>query len=513
MATIKAYHGYTGIARVLAEIDRRLGALLAKQEMLSFPRNPAEMLAEEEAGRRLGGEVADLLTASKVFQAHLDEGFVGEAVAEARNKLRRETDAKHVKNVGWRKTSFKLPHGLEVSLKTPYLRPTRRGLRGRPRGSGKRRGGGVGAYPVLERLGISDMVTPLTRSDIGRQLCLSSSYAEAQEQLRRHGLELDIDTLVDVAVGTGRRGLALRDDALRRARESELPEESPFAGKRLRVSLDGGRARIRYTKRRSPKGKNGRRPFTLAWKEPRIITIDVLDDEGELDRTWRPIYETTMGKADEVFTLLTGLLRLIGAHLAAEVIFVADGANWIWERLERLVKDAEIPPERVYMVLDFYHAAEHIAEALKSCKNIKNKERAALLQELCRMLLEPGGPQRVIMRLARLARGRRAAKVNKEISYLKDPLCHMEYAELRSKKVPIGSGVVESAVRRILNLRFKSASMCWRDDRLEPLLYLRAIIKSGRWDDAMTAWLKGRHWIPPAQSSFSNARFERTEAA
>ena len=243
-------------------------------------------------------------------------------------------------------------------------------------------------------------------------------------------------------------------------------------------------------------------------KEPRIITIDVLDDEGEMDRNWRPIYETTLGKADDVFALLTGLLRLIGAHLAAEVVFVSDGATWIWDRVEQLMEDAEIPRERVHIVLDFYHAAEHIADALKACKNIKAKQRAELCEELGRMLLETGGAERVIERLATFAKGRRAAKVNKEIAYLTGHVPHMGYAELRAKKIPIGSGVVESAVRRILNLRFKSASTCWRPDHLEPLLYLRAIIKSGRWDDAMKAWLDGRHWLEPEQAAFSVVALE-----
>jgi len=73
----------------------------------------------------------------------------------------------------------------------------------------------------------------------------------------------------------------------------------------------------------------------------------------------------------------------------------------------------------------------------------------------------------------------------------------MNYAALRDRKLPIGSGIVESAVRRVLNLRFKSASTCWRTDHLEPLLYLRAIAKSGRWDDFMRAWLDHAHWLQP----------------
>jgi len=48
---------------------------------------------------------------------------------------------------------------------------------------------------------------------------------------------------------------------------------------------------------------------------------------------------------------------------------------------------------------------------------------------------------------------------------------------------PIGSGIVESAVRRVINLRFKGASIFWKVEHLEPLLFLRAIWKSGWWED------------------------------
>lgn len=502
MATLQVYPARTGIAPALAEIGIRLHALWSQRED-SHPRSPTEMLDAEEARRRLGGEIADLLSAADVLRAHQDEKLVEEAVAEARRALKEKTGFKRIKNTGWRPTSVRFPHGLVLKLPTPCLRPDLRGRRGRRRGSGKRRNGGAGAYPVLERLGISDLVTPLTRSDIGRQAVLSGSFAEAQEQLRRQGLDVDIDTLVRVAVGAGVRALLLRDDALECAQAFPLPDGSPFAGKRIRVSVDGGRARVRTAKPRSRKGKNGRRPFDLDWREPRIVTIDVIDAEGEADRSWRPIYEVSMGNADEVFALLTGLLRLIGAHLAAEVVFVSDGALWIWDRLEQLVQDAEIPPERFRAVLDFYHASEHIADALKACKNIGAKARASMLKKLCRKLLEQDGAQKVIDELAPLAKGRRAAKVKKEIAYLKGHLDHMRYAELREAKVPIGSGVVESAVRRIINLRFKSASLCWRLDHLEPLMYLRAIIKAGHWDDAMRAWLQGRHWLNPEEAALS----------
>jgi hypothetical protein len=251
----------------------------------------------------------------------------------------------------------------------------------------------------------------------------------------------------------------------------------------------------------------------VAWQEPRIVTLDILDDEGKTDHRFKPTYEVSLGNADEVFGILHGMLRLVGAKHAEVVEIITDGADWIWNRLDQLVDDAEIPRERIRFVLDYYHAAEHISDALAACKNLSTKERTALYDELSRQLLEADGAKRVVARLQALARGRRAPLVRKEIRYLVDHFAQIRYAQLRAENLPIGSGLVESTVRRVLNLRFKSVSKCWRDDHLEPLLYLRALLNSGRWDELISALLARRHWLGPVSVVSPTPSPCRTQAA
>ncbi len=57
----------------------------------------------------------------------------------------------------------------------------------------------------------------------------------------------------------------------------------------------------------------------------------------------------------------------------------------------------------------------------------------------------------------------------------------------------------ESGIRRIVNLRFKAASIFWREDHVEPLLLLRAILKSGRWDAFLHGFLDRQYHLLPAQ--------------
>ena len=447
----------------------------------------------EKEASRLGSALADAIVGHAILATQVDATTRKAAARATREAFRAEGEQARIQNVGPRPVSVRLAGGAVLKLQTPYLRPSRKGLPGRPRT--KRGEGGSGRYPILDLLGIRDGVTPLVRSHVGKMVVICSSYVEAQTQLATQGLQLDVSTMVRVAVATGADGLRLRDEALQAALDGPLPEESLVAGRRIRVSLDGGRARTRQTHDKHRKQKNGRRAFDLLWREPRLITVDVLDDNGDVDKNIRPIYEVELSDADTVFKTLAGLLRFIGADQAAEVCFVADGADWIWARVDALVERAEIPPERVHKILDFYHASEHINDALKACKHLSSEERKTLHAGLSRLLVQPDGHAMVLARLTEFARGRRAAAVNKEIRYFRKHCEHMQYHAWREARVPIGSGVVESAIRRVVNQRFKGASICWREDHLLPLMYLRCVLKAGRWDEFMLAQIERRHWV------------------
>ena len=483
----------SALRRLLARFDDDMLAILNTPVA-----NGVEFLTFEQAAEAFGREISNRIVEAKVLEAHVDIHARCVAGKETRERFREAGDTRRIDNMGPRPASVRLAGGGILRLKTPYYRPSRKGLVGRPRT--KRGPDGTGCYPVLERLGIRDGVTPLTRSKISRQIVQCGSYAEALDQLRSDGLVLDATTLVRVAVATGSAALERRDAEVARALEEPLPEQSLVEGKRVRVSVDGGRSRTRNTHTERRKKKNGRRAFEVPWREPRLITIDVLTDEGKLDPKVPPIYEADLGNADQVFDLIAGMLRLIGAHKASEVIFVSDGADWIWDRVDRLVERAGLIPERVHKILDFYHASEHISDALKACKNLSDKERKAKHKALCRTLLEPDGIDQVIRELSELARGRRGKRVNKEIRYLKKHVAHMQYAAWKAANVPIGSGVVESAVRRVINLRFKAASTFWREDHLAALLHLRCVLKAGRWDDFIIAHLHGKYWLGSGDS-------------
>jgi hypothetical protein len=61
----------------------------------------------------------------------------------------------------------------------------------------------------------------------------------------------------------------------------------------------------------------------------------------------------------------------------------------------------------------------------------------------------------------------------------------MRYVTLEAHKLSIGSGQVESAVRRVINMRFKAPGSFWTETTVSGLMHLRAAFKAGRWDEVM----------------------------
>ncbi len=115
----------------------------------------------------------------------------------------------------------------------------------------------------------------------------------------------------------------------------------------------------------------------------------------------------------------------------------------------------------------------------------------------------------VIAELEELATGQpEDSAVWRELNYLTK---HFEAGRLRyncfrCRGVPLGSGAIESTIRRVVNLRLKGNSIYWKEENAEAVFQLRAAVVSGRWEeilahtreamasDRRTDW----RWTPPA---------------
>ena len=210
------------------------------------PRSAEEAEQLEEQLRALADEVFGALLTPVLQRAVRSAAVADAARARVRHLPRR------MRSDGLETVNVRTSRGTTVPVTTPYYREkhARRATR-RP-----------GLYPALVVLGIYDRCTPKLASDASRAVAMLSSLAEAQAQLRDDGIALDIKTL--------------------RA-----------TGKRVVISLDGGRVRVRR-KKRGPKTKKGRNRFHTDWKEPKLLILYVVGDDGRPSQTWAPIIDGTL---------------------------------------------------------------------------------------------------------------------------------------------------------------------------------------------------------------------------
>ena len=264
-----------------------------------------------------------------------------------------------------------------------------------------------GLYPALVVLGIYDRCTPKLASDASRAVAMLSSLAEAQAQLRSDGIALDIKTLRSTAYRYAARARAAQQSAA-----CGLLDR--VTGKRVVVSLDGGRVRVRR-KKRGPKTKKGRNRFHTDWKEPKLLILYVVGDDGRPSQTWAPIIDGTLRGPEAVFALLLSYARQIGLNAADKVLFIADGAPWIWQRIQRLIAALGLSPTQVLGLIDFYHAAKQLSDAVK-LRRWSATQRTRWLNRT-RGLLKRARVDEVITALRELCRGRTAGKIRTHLNY------------------------------------------------------------------------------------------------
>ena len=379
-------------------------------------------------------------------------------------------------------TSIRTLFGNTIKPKLRYY--VHKGRRGPKCRVGNRGKNGSGIYPVLELLGIQFGTTPALAGEVARSVADGPSMNNAKDNLRRWGISLDIKTIKRISEAFAKTGLKIREEWL----DGDDPKDTSlitanesFKGKRVLISTDGGRIRIRNNKRGRIASDKKRHGYNTNWREPKLITIRTIDDNGKVLRQDKPILDGTIGDPDEIFKILRFHLVARNIQNASEIVCVGDGALWIWDRMKRLMDDLKIDASKVHFVLDFYHAVEHLSSVADGKRGWNKRKRRKWLKEM-KNRLKQGNVDDILVELKDLARGRNAKTVKREMNYLMENKERMRYDVFMNMKLPIGSGAMESGIRQVVNMRLKSAGMFWKKENAEGFLHLRCYLKSGRWD-------------------------------
>lgn len=350
-----------------------------------------------------------------------------------------------------RPRKLRLASGLIVWLTVLYCPPQSRGAK--PSDDPQQP---AGLYPELAALGIRHGDCPAVQALVARTMALCPSSEMAREELRRQGLPLDRKTVRRTAERLGTEFLVWRRRELLAWRQGLVAAGDELAGCRVSVQIDGGRVRLRENKKPSARRKKGqRRKFKTPWREPKVLIIFVFDAQGKRDKHRLPLIDGTLLGPDHLAELVAWHLHRLGAAQAETVVFVSDGAPWIWERLDGIIARAGLDKSRTVRVLDWCHAVEHISRALTSLR-LTTVERCRHFPHM-RTWLKQNRHAEVVAELERLAGNRsKKHKVWTAIRYLRKHGAAGHLRNGRAMKIQRQDARAEYAVQRVAERIFRA---------------------------------------------------------
>ena len=245
--------------------------------------------------------------------------------------------------------------------------------------------------------------------------------------------------------------------------QQRLAERPP----RLYGALDAAKVHIRGAKEHSWRDLKVGAWFTTTVEPPLNP-----DDDWEIHATDIRYY-CDICEASQFGPLLwaTGCQRQ--AQLAQELIFLGDGAEWIWKLVQ------EHYPEAVQIV-DWFHATEYIAPVATAALATEAQQQAWIKQ--VRTDLWDGDLDAVIAAFERFTDHHRATEAaTKAVTYFTNNRHRMDYPTYRAKGYQIGSGTIESGCKQIVGQRLKVAGAIWDLDNCIKTAKARAALLSNQW--------------------------------
>jgi len=194
-------------------------------------------------------------------------------------------------------------------------------------------------------------------------------------------------------------------------------------------------------------------PIEKEWKEAKLVSWYQVGQ-----RYGRPephavgqVYHISLEEAATFGQLLWGTAVAYQADRAEELVFVCDGAAWIWKLVEHYFPDA-------VQIVDWYHACQYLYPLAEALFNSEPQRQAWLVE--MKELLWQGQVATILQRCQRLPK-KVSEPAHQLISYYTNNQERMRYADFREREYFIGSGTVESGCKQIVTMRLKRAGASW----------------------------------------------------
>lgn len=203
---------------------------------------------------------------------------------------------------------------------------------------------------------------------------------------------------------------------------------------------------------------------------------DKAQREGVVLRAKNQKYFCDIEKAKKFGNLFWATGCALGADRARVLVFICDGAIWIWNLVVHYYPNA-------IQIVDWYHAADRLKRISEEAFASKDERQA--WREKATENLWQGRVELVIEACQALAKKSELAR--QSLSYYGDNIERMRYAQFRAAGYFIGSGIIESGCKQIVTHRLKISGAQWNLDGAILTAKARAAWLSGNWQKLVTA--------------------------
>lgn len=219
-------------------------------------------------------------------------------------------------------------------------------------------------------------------------------------------------------------------------------------------------------------------------------SVCYFDKEGEMVHTTRFAQMPGNDPLEGVIALMRAEARIAFQHAPHLTLHrVGDGAPEVWNLLDEVTKNIDKPH---YDVIDFHHVAGKVGSAARLVYG--EAEGSARMDMWAPMLKRESKAIESIhddlMASGHSAVSEAEGPVYDALTYIQRNSERMNYADAIAKGFPIGSGIVESTAKSLIEGRMKRPGARWKIRTGDHVLQMRALAHSDRWEDAINMALK-----------------------
>lgn len=281
------------------------------------------------------------------------------------------------------------------------------------------------------------------------------AFGPAAKKVREHyGVEVNAERLRQVCLSHARRMAERRVSPCTR-----LAAKGP---EWIVAEADGTMVPIVETAS-APPGEDRRKHRVVRWQEARVVAAQAF---GEATTH----YDATLGEVAEAGARWSQTAGAAGWGVNTRIHAVGDGAPWLAQQAAE-----RFGPASRYL-LDLYHVCDYLAAVWPADKASVHQHRDALKAGRLASVLDA-----LRERLEPASTPDEHAPARCALRYLENRPDQLDYPHALRLGLPVGSGLIESAHRHLLQSRLKLAGSWWSEPNAHAMAQLRVTRANGLW--------------------------------